>query len=258
MTTHQHRVIGVPVMNPLVASSSVRPSPPNNVMVPHPASFYAVMQQPPPPPEVHSYPASINNPFVVPSLSVTNPSQGIYSSQLIGRNIQWQSIGNSGCNIQNSVTATAASYSCDGNDTQDNGNERIQSIRDRNRVHARSSRQRKKAYVHKLKSLVDGLHTELNEEMRKRTVAAQHSVDIQKMRRRVMVTFFNYHSRYQADPRKWSSILEESFWLKQPITPFRSFRGSEIENVSPVISDQQMTCLGEYFISCCVFRCLKH
>jgi hypothetical protein len=113
-----------------------------------------------------------------------------------------------------------------------NGSEgAAKSLRERNRDHARSSRQRKKQYVHQLQSMIENLHTERNADIRTRTEEAKRAVDIQKTRRRVMVTFLDYHSQYQSDPRKWSTILEESFWLKQPITPFRSFRRNEVENV---------------------------
>jgi hypothetical protein len=211
-------------------------------MVPHPAAIFAFLSQQPGTGNaimgVNPFTGPAGNAFALQHLSVTNPLSGNNSSQLIGRNVEWQSVGKSGNNnLPNAFPATTTSCSYDGrsegcNDSQENENERMQSLRDRNRVHARSARQRKKAYVHELKSLVESLHSERSEEIRKRHVAAQRTVDIQKVRRRVISTFLNYHSRYQVDPRKWSSILDESFWLKQPITPFRSFRGSEIENVS--------------------------
>jgi len=108
--------------------------------------------------------------------------------------------------------------------------ERAKQNRDRNREHARSTRLRKKAYVNKLKELVEGLHSERSEEVRKRRVAIQQLSEGQKVRRGVVKEFLRLHSNYDCDGRKWGMLLEDSFWLKQPVTPYRSFRRIEIEN----------------------------
>ncbi|CAB9524220.1 expressed unknown protein [Seminavis robusta] len=107
--------------------------------------------------------------------------------------------------------------------------ERAKQNRDRNREHARSTRLRKKAYVQKLKELVEGLHAERTEEVRQRRVAIQHLAEMQNVRRGVVRTFLRFHSNYETDPRKWETLLEDNFWLKQPVTPYRSFRRTEIE-----------------------------
>ena len=110
--------------------------------------------------------------------------------------------------------------------------ERAKQNRDRNREHARSTRLRKKAYVQKLKELVEGLHAERTEEVRQRRVAIQHLAEMQNVRRAVVRSFLRFHAVYERDKRKWCTILEDSFWLKQPVTPYRCFRRGEIENVS--------------------------
>jgi hypothetical protein len=112
--------------------------------------------------------------------------------------------------------------------------ERAKQNRDRNREHARSTRLRKKAYVQKLKELVEGLHSERTEEVRQRRVAIQHLAEMQNVRRSVIRTFMQFHSGNERDIRKWTTLLEEDVWLKQPVTPYRSFRRSEIEHVSSV------------------------
>lgn len=109
--------------------------------------------------------------------------------------------------------------------------ERAKQNRDRNREHARSTRLRKKAYVQKLKELVEGLHAERTEEARKRRVAVQHLAEVQGVRRAVVRSFLKFHSSYESDPRKWMTILEDNFWFKQPVTPYRSFQRAEIEQV---------------------------
>lgn len=112
--------------------------------------------------------------------------------------------------------------------------EKAKQNRDRNREHARSTRLRKKAYIQKLKDLVEGLHAERTEEVRQRRVAIQHLAEMQNVRRAVIHSFLRYHSNYEMDKRKWGTILEDSFWLKQPVTPYRCFRRSEIENVRKI------------------------
>jgi len=107
--------------------------------------------------------------------------------------------------------------------------EKAKQNRDRNREHARSTRIRKKAYVQKLRELVEGLQSERTEEIRKRRVAVQHLSEVQEVRRAVVRSFFRFHSSYESDPRKWMTILEDEFWLKQPVTPYRSFRRAEVE-----------------------------
>lgn len=110
--------------------------------------------------------------------------------------------------------------------------QRAKQNRDRNREHARSTRLRKKAYVQKLKELVEGLHAERSEEVRQRRVAIQHLAETQNVRRSVVRSFLRFHANFETDDKKWSTILEDDAWLKQPVTPYRSFRRSEIEQVS--------------------------
>ena len=127
--------------------------------------------------------------------------------------------------------------------------ERAQQNRDRNREHARSTRLRKKAYVSKLKELVDGLHRERTEEVRQRRVAIQHLAETQDVRRAVVRSFLRFHASYETDKRKWTTLLEDDFWFKQPVTPYRCFPRCEIENVRK--SDQYSDCL--HFRSLVIF-----
>jgi hypothetical protein len=115
--------------------------------------------------------------------------------------------------------------------TEFSASDRAKHNRDRNREHARTTRLRKKAYVTKLKDLVEGLHSQRTEDNRQRIVAIQHLSEVQGVRRNVVRTFLNYFSSYERDDRKWVTLIEDKFWFKEPVTPYRSFRRAEIEKV---------------------------
>lgn len=143
--------------------------------------------------------------------------------------------------------------------------EKAQLHRDRNREHARSTRLRKKAYVNKLKELVDTLRTERSEAAKRRRVAVQHLAEVQRVRRAVVNTFLKYHTAYESDRRKWATIVEEDgFVFKQPVTPYRYFRRSEIDKVRQYSCEQSPSmphvylrlydCSTRHFTSC--FYCL--
>ena len=109
--------------------------------------------------------------------------------------------------------------------------DRSQLNRERNREHARSTRLRKKAYIQKLKDMASGLRAVQTEEIRQRRISMQKMMEVQRVRRSVVHTFLNYHSNYESDPAKWNILVEDNFTLKQPITPYRSFRRAEVDRV---------------------------
>ena len=83
---------------------------------------------------------------------------------------------------------------------------------------------------------MDGLHAERSEQDRKRRVEVQHLAEMHKVRRTVIKNFLRFHSGNITDAKKWSTLLEEDFFLKQPVTPYRSFRCGEIEMSSERVS----------------------
>jgi len=107
--------------------------------------------------------------------------------------------------------------------------DKLKQNRDRNREHARSTRLRKKAYVNSLKEQVEKLHEDRAEDEKSRRVSIQQLADVQNVRRAVIRSFLQFHSNFEIDPRKWNTILEDDFCLKQPVTPYRFFRSTEID-----------------------------
>jgi hypothetical protein len=135
-----------------------------------------------------------------------------------------------GTNIATEYVGIVGSSSsvADESDTTD----RSQFNRERNREHARSTRLRKKAYIQKLKDMAHGLQAVQTQEIRQRRVSMQKMMEVRRVRRTIIHTFLHYHSNHESDPAKWSNLVDDAFSLKQPITPFRSFRRSEVERVS--------------------------
>jgi hypothetical protein len=103
--------------------------------------------------------------------------------------------------------------------------------RERNREHARTTRLRKKAYVQKLKEMADGLRAVQTEDVRQLRASAQKMAEIQKARRSVVHGVLQFHSDCESNPQKWATLLEDDFYLKQPVTPYRFFRRSEVQRV---------------------------
>jgi len=180
-------------------------------------------------------------------------NQQYYQFQLGQQAAQMQALGSSGFQLQPNMAAQvnmagahdhAAAISGESNGEHEtrkgrrkkdlSPQERTKRNRDRNREHAKSTRMRKKAYVQHLKELVDGMQAERTEETRQRRVAIQRLADMQSVRRGVIHSFLRFISNDEKDKRKWSTILEGDFWLKQPVTPYRCFRRSEIEKESRV------------------------
>lgn len=179
--------------------------------------------------------------MMIPNMMMMNAQGGHGMAPIapMGTMSGFQTHGGVGINMQ---ALSQGMGNCSGNE-QDSRNgkgrrteltpdQRARQNRDRNREHARSTRLRKKAYVQKLKELVEGLHAERTEEVRQRRVAIQHLAETQNVRRAVVRSFLRFHANFEQDERKWSTILEEDAWLKQPVTPYRSFRRAEIEQVS--------------------------
>lgn len=85
---------------------------------------------------------------------------------------------------------------------------KAEQTRERNREHARSTRQRKKAYVQKLKDMADNLRAVQSEEMRERRRAVQQLAEVQKIRRAVVHKVLKYYAEYETDLTKWTDVVE--------------------------------------------------
>lgn len=186
-------------------------------------------------PTILPYGVTLPNPVLASTPGVNPMAPSSVQVHMAANAAASHAIATANTNTQSNIVESSSSVSnaTGKRRTKDlSSEERAQQNRDRNREHARSTRLRKKAYVSKLKELVDGLHRERTEEVRQRRVAIQHLAETQDVRRAVVRSFLLFHANYEADQRKWTTLLEDGFWFKQPVTPYRCFRRSEIENVS--------------------------
>ena len=122
--------------------------------------------------------------------------------------------------------------------------EKAQQSRNRNREHAKNTRLRKKAYVNKLKELVESLHLQKNMEAREKLILGERIYDTQVVRKNAVRLMLTYHAVNIQQRQKWAAILDESFSFSLPITPYRHFHKTEIVNsgrilvgIDAVISD---------------------
>eukprot|EP01036_Dinobryon_divergens_P026503 gene26503-35166_t len=103
-----------------------------------------------------------------------------------------------------------------------------QNAREKNREHAKNTRMRKKNYIESLKENIKQLTDEREQSDLKRKASLSKLADQTILRKKVLQQMFFFRSIGELDPAKWNSILDESFTLVMPITPYRSFPPSEV------------------------------
>ena len=114
--------------------------------------------------------------------------------------------------------------------------EKAKQSRDRNREHAKNTRLRKKAYVSKLKSLVDQLIHIKDVETRERIVLGRCVFDTHNVRKNAVFLFLNYIASNFVNYEKWAELVDENIVVTVPITPYKWFSINEIVNNSRILS----------------------
>eukprot|EP00616_Rhizochromulina_sp_CCMP1243_P008969 CAMPEP_0118975194 /NCGR_PEP_ID=MMETSP1173-20130426/14842_1 /TAXON_ID=1034831 /ORGANISM="Rhizochromulina marina cf, Strain CCMP1243" /LENGTH=743 /DNA_ID=CAMNT_0006925035 /DNA_START=61 /DNA_END=2292 /DNA_ORIENTATION=+ len=107
--------------------------------------------------------------------------------------------------------------------------------RDRNREHARNTRLRKKAYVERLKNTVQELSSEREKIERDQRIQQAKQAEQQTVRRKVLHSVFFLRAAGETNVTKWSTILDPNFRMTLPITPYRWFDPSEVNNGQRVV-----------------------
>ena len=116
-----------------------------------------------------------------------------------------------------------------------NPDEKAKQNRDRNREHAKNTRLRKKAYVMKLKELVDQMTQQRDMELRERRALGERIYDTHVIRKNAVRLLLTYRAATVRDRETWSAILDEGFVFTLPITPYRSFQKGEIISSNRVV-----------------------
>ena len=116
-----------------------------------------------------------------------------------------------------------------------NPDEKAKQNRDRNREHAKNTRLRKKAYVIKLKDLVDQMNEQREMELRERRALGERIYDTHVIRKNAVRLLLSYRAANVRDRDKWAAILDEGFVFTLPITPYRSFQKGEIMSSNRVV-----------------------
>jgi hypothetical protein len=111
-----------------------------------------------------------------------------------------------------------------------NADERAQQSRDRNREHAKNTRLRKKAYVYKLKELVDHMMLAKDSDVGERKVMADSLESEQHSKRTIALNFLQYRSNNTRLKSKWSEVAHDDVTFCIPITPYRYFPKSEVSD----------------------------
>lgn len=106
--------------------------------------------------------------------------------------------------------------------------EKKSSAKEKNRAHARRTRQRKKDYVESLRESLQSLSEERERVDRERRVLSSRLAETASVRKRVLKEVLQYRVVGNLDTVFWSNVLDENFVMILPITPYRSFPPVEV------------------------------
>lgn len=102
-----------------------------------------------------------------------------------------------------------------------------QASRERNRLHARNTRLRKKAHVEKLKKTMQVLSEESKQIEREYHMIVLREEQKHHQRRQVVKTMLAYRARGEKDRVLWESVLAPDFTLTVPVNGYESFDPAE-------------------------------
>lgn len=106
--------------------------------------------------------------------------------------------------------------------------EKKSSAKEKNRAHAKRTRQRKKDYVESLRESLESLSEDRDRVDRERRVLASRLAETSSVRKRVLKEVLQHRVMGNLDTVFWSNVLDENFVLVLPITPYRSFPPIEV------------------------------
>jgi PAS domain-containing protein len=102
--------------------------------------------------------------------------------------------------------------------------------RERNRQHARNTRERKKKYADELTAKLAALTAEKEQHLAAEAAATQAKTAQQSIWTGVLRKVMDLRAQGCLDEVEWSKLLAEDFKLTMPVTPYRSFSPADIFN----------------------------
>eukprot|EP00611_Tribonema_gayanum_P020354 TRINITY_DN3697_c0_g1_i1.p2 TRINITY_DN3697_c0_g1~~TRINITY_DN3697_c0_g1_i1.p2 ORF type:complete len:399 (-),score=158.01 TRINITY_DN3697_c0_g1_i1:527-1723(-) len=108
--------------------------------------------------------------------------------------------------------------------------ERKKQERERNRMHARNTRARKKAYADELTAKLAALTKEKEEHEKAEAEASKARTVQQSAWAATLRQAMDLRAAGCLDEAQWSKILAEDFKMTMPVTPYRSFSPSDVVN----------------------------
>ena len=135
------------------------------------------------------------------------------------------------------------------NNSRGDSKDQSQSVRAKNREHAKNTRMRKKNYIETLKENIKNISTTRDARDRERKTAITRLADqvheryifqtlyhhfsppsLQPLpseqtltRKKNISTFFNYRASIETSTEAWNTVLESDFTCVMPVTPYRSY-----------------------------------
>ena len=149
------------------------------------------------------------------------------------------------------------------NNSRGDSKDQSQSVRAKNREHAKNTRMRKKNYIETLKENIKNISTTRDTRDRERKTALTRLADQVELshhqssaqqhfltpspnlstfspsaqtltRKKNISAFFNYRASIETSAEVWNSVLESDFTCVMPVTPYRSFPPYQVPPASVV------------------------
>eukprot|EP00903_Cladosiphon_okamuranus_P007108 g6906.t1 len=109
------------------------------------------------------------------------------------------------------------------------GKRKTEMAKERNRLHARNTRARKKQYMEELKDRVESLHAKRAEVENSKETAAREEAEQMARWTGTLQRVLDLRCEGVVDEAVWSDVLTEDFELSLPLTPYRSFDPADVE-----------------------------
>ncbi|CAM9319484.1 unnamed protein product [Ectocarpus sp. 6 AP-2014] len=109
------------------------------------------------------------------------------------------------------------------------GKRKTEMAKERNRLHARNTRARKKQYMEELKDKVESLHTKRASAAHSKEATARGEEEQIARWAATLKKVLDLRCEGVVDEAAWNEVLTEDFELSLPLTPYRKFDPADVE-----------------------------